>query len=132
MRRSPTRNTFKASHANAKIAVLYQNDDLGKDYLKAPGRGLAAAEQIVSKRRMRRRRPTVHTRCCCSKASGADVVLVAATPKFAAPGDRKIAEIGWKKVTTITRSVGAPIQRRAGTCRTRQFGSAVNLPSPVL
>jgi ABC-type branched-subunit amino acid transport system substrate-binding protein len=93
---------IKASHANAKIGVLYQNDDLGKDYLKALEEGLGGGEAIVTRAAYETTAPTVDTQILQLKTSGADVVLVAATPKFAAQAIRKIGEIGWKPVTIIS------------------------------
>jgi branched-chain amino acid transport system substrate-binding protein len=93
---------IKASNAGAKIGVLYQNDDLGKDYLKALEEGLGGSERIVAKAPYETTQPTVDTQVLLLKNSGADVVLVAATPKFAAQAIRKIAEIGWKPVVIIS------------------------------
>ena len=99
---------IKASHPNAKVAVLYQNDDLGKDYLKALEEGLGGGDQIVARAPYETTSPTVDTQILTLKSSGADVVLVAATPKFAAQAIRKIGEIGWKP-TTIISNVSASI-----------------------
>ena len=99
---------IKASHANAKIGVLYQNDDLGKDYLKALEEGLGGGEAIVARAAYETSAPTVDTQILQLKTAGADVVLVAATPKFAAQAIRKIGEIGWKP-TTIISNVSASI-----------------------
>ncbi|WP_342710626.1 ABC transporter substrate-binding protein [Bradyrhizobium sp. B124] len=99
---------IKASHPNAKVGVLYQNDDLGKDYLKALEEGLGSTEAIVARAPYETTAPTVDTQILLLKSSGADVVLVAATPKFAAQAIRKIGEIGWKP-TTIISNVSASI-----------------------
>ncbi|MCC8961224.1 ABC transporter substrate-binding protein [Bradyrhizobium sp. Pear76] len=99
---------IKASHPNAKVGVLYQNDDLGKDYLKALDEGLGSTEAIVARAAYETTAPTVDTQILLLKSSGADVVLVAATPKFAAQAIRKIGEIGWKP-TTIISNVSASI-----------------------
>lgn len=93
---------IKASHPDAKVAVLYQNDDLGKDYLKALEEGLGSGDQIVARAPYETTSPTVDTQILMLRSSGADVVLVAATPKFAAQAIRKIGEIGWKPVTIIS------------------------------
>jgi branched-chain amino acid transport system substrate-binding protein len=92
---------IRASHPNARVAVLYQNDDLGKDYLKALEEGFGG-DQIVSKVPYETSAPTIDTQVLLLKSSGADVVLVAATPKFAAQAIRKIGEIGWKPNTIIS------------------------------
>ena len=99
---------IKASHPNARVGVLYQNDDLGKDYLKALEEGLGSTEAIVARAAYETTAPTVDTQILLLKSSGADVVLVAATPKFAAQAIRKIGEIGWKP-TTIISNVSASI-----------------------
>ncbi|GIQ73905.1 ABC transporter substrate-binding protein [Bradyrhizobium sp. RD5-C2] len=99
---------IKANHPNARVGVLYQNDDLGKDYLKALEEGLGSTEAIVARAAYETTAPTVDTQILLLKSSGADVVLVAATPKFAAQAIRKIGEIGWKP-TTIISNVSASI-----------------------
>ncbi|MBR1202474.1 MULTISPECIES: ABC transporter substrate-binding protein [unclassified Bradyrhizobium] len=99
---------IKASHPNAKVGVLYQNDDLGKDYLRALEEGLGSTEAIVARAAYETTAPTVDTQILLLKSSGADVLLVAATPKFAAQAIRKIGEIGWKP-TTIISNVSASI-----------------------
>ena len=99
---------IKASHPNARVGVLYQNDDLGNDYLKALEEGLGGTEAIAARAAYETTAPTVDTQILLLRSSGADVVLVAATPKFAAQAIRKIGEIGWKP-TTIISNVSASI-----------------------
>lgn len=91
-----------ASHPNAKVGAIYQNDDLGKDYLKALEEGLGGADRIVAKAPYETTQPTVDTQVLLLKNSGAEVILVAATPKFAAQTIRKIGEIGWKPVIILS------------------------------
>jgi len=98
---------IKASHANAKIGVLYQNDDLGKDYLKALEEGLGSGEAIVARAAYETSAPTVDTQILQLKTAGADVVLVAATPKFAAQAIRKAHDIGWKPVQYLNNVSGS-------------------------
>ena len=83
---------------NAKIAVLYQNDDYGKDYLKGleDGLGAKAATMIVAKVTYETTDPTVDSQMVTLKASGADTFFNITTPKFAAQAIKKAAEIGWK------------------------------------
>jgi ABC-type branched-subunit amino acid transport system substrate-binding protein len=95
---------IKASHP-ARSRNLYQNDDLGKDYLKAL-EGMGGSDRIIAKAPYETTAYRGHADPAPS--SGADVVLVAATPKFAAQAIRKIAEIGWKP-TTIISNVSASI-----------------------
>ncbi len=83
---------------DAKIAVLYQNDDFGKDYLVGLRQGLGdkAAKMIVATKSYETTDPTVDSQIVALQASGADVLLTAAVPKFAAQAIRKIYDIGWK------------------------------------
>jgi branched-chain amino acid transport system substrate-binding protein len=83
---------------NAKIGVLYQNDDYGKDYLKGfeDGLGDKAKTMIVSKVTYEVTDPTVDSQMVTLKGSGADTFFNITTPKFAAQAIRKAAELGWK------------------------------------
>ena len=83
---------------NAKIAVLYQNDDYGKDYLKGleDGLGDKAKTMIVAKASYEVTDPTVDSQIVQLQASGADVFVNITTPKFAAQAIRKVHDIGWK------------------------------------
>ncbi len=85
---------------NAKIAILYQNDDYGKDYLKGfeDGLGDKAKTMIVSKLSYEVTDPTVDSQMVSLKASGADTFFNITTPKFAAQAIKKAAELGWKPV----------------------------------
>ncbi len=85
---------------NAKIGVLYQNDDYGKDYLKGleDGLGDKAKTMIVAKVSYEVTDPTVDSQIVSLKASGADVFVDITTPKFAAQAIKKAAEVGWKPV----------------------------------
>jgi len=83
---------------NGKIAILYQNDDFGKDYLKGfeDGLGAKAASMIVAKISYESTDPTVDSQMVSLKSSGANVFFNASTPKFAAQAIKKAAELGWK------------------------------------
>jgi len=83
---------------NAKIGILYQNDDYGKDYLKGfeDGLGDKAKTMIVSKLTYEVSDPTVDSQMVSLKSSGADTFFNITTPKFAAQAIKKAAEIGWK------------------------------------
>lgn len=99
---------------NKKYAILYQNDDLGKDYVNAfkalmqgefDKRVVTAAYEIAD--------PTVDSQIVNLKSSGAEALLVAGTPKFAAQAIRKAAEIGWKPTILLnypSSSVGATLK----------------------
>jgi len=83
---------------NAKIGILYQNDDYGKDYLKGfqDGLGAKAKSMIVSELSYEVTDPTVDSQVVALKNSGANVFFNVTTPKFAAQAIKKSAEIGWK------------------------------------
>ena len=82
---------------NAKIAVLYQNDDYGKDYLKGLHDGLGAKKNMIVKEvSYEVTDPTVDSQIVQLQASGADVFFNVTTPKFAAMAIRKAYDIGWK------------------------------------
>ena len=96
----------------AKIAILYQNDDYGKDYLKGfeDGLGDKAKTMIVSKLTYEVTDPTVDSQMVSLKASGADTFFNITTPKFAAQAIKKAAELGWKPVhylNSVSSSVGS-------------------------
>jgi branched-chain amino acid transport system substrate-binding protein len=99
---------------DAKIAILYQNDDFGKDYLKGLKDGLGAkASMIIAEESYETTEPTIDSHIVKLKATGADVFLNIATPKFAAQAIKKLAEIDWKPmhiVTNVSASVGAVIK----------------------
>jgi branched-chain amino acid transport system substrate-binding protein len=87
-------------YPNAKVAVLYQNDDLGKDYLNGIKAGLGdkATTMIVSEASYEVSDPTIDSQILKLKASGADLLFSAATPKQAAQSIKKVYELGWKPV----------------------------------
>jgi ABC-type branched-subunit amino acid transport system substrate-binding protein len=97
---------------NAKIAILYQNDDYGKDYLKGFEDGLGPQNQkmIVAKASYEVAEPTVDSQILQLKASGADTFFNISTPKFAAQAIRAAYDTGWKPVqyvNNVSASVGA-------------------------
>jgi branched-chain amino acid transport system substrate-binding protein len=100
---------------NAKIAVLYQNDDYGKDYVKGmkDGLGAKAASMIVAEESYETTEPTIDSHIVNLKASGADVFFDVAIPKFAAQAIKKAAEIGWKPLhilNNVSSSISATIK----------------------
>ncbi|MGY8704196.1 ABC transporter substrate-binding protein [Bradyrhizobium sp. 18BD] len=105
-------------YPNAKIGVLYQNDDLGKDYLNGLKADLGdkAAKMIVTEASYEVSDPTVDSQILKIKDAGADLFFSATTPKQAAQAIKKIAEIGWKPVQIVdinATSVGA-VMKPAG------------------
>ena len=102
-------------YPNAKIGILYQNDDYGKDYVKGmkDGLGAKAKTMIVSEQPYETTDPTVDSQVINLKASGADVFFNVTTPKFAAQAIRKAAEIGWKPLhllNNVSNSVGSVLK----------------------
>ncbi|TWB88986.1 ABC-type branched-subunit amino acid transport system substrate-binding protein [Bradyrhizobium macuxiense] len=94
---------------NAKIAVLYQNDDYGKDYLTGlkSGLGGGSAAKIVAEASYELSYPTVDSEVLKLKASGADTLIYFATPKFAAQAIKKANEINWKPVQILASPVNS-------------------------
>jgi branched-chain amino acid transport system substrate-binding protein len=105
-------------YPKAKIGILYQNDDLGKDYLNGIKAGLGdkAATMVVSEASYEVSDPTVDSQIIKIKDSGADLFFSATTPKQAAQAIKKIYELGWKPVQIVdinATSVGA-VMKPAG------------------
>ena len=105
---------IKDNLPDAKIAVLYQNDDYGKDYLHGFKEGLGdMTSQIVAELPYEVADPTVDSQIISAKASGADVFFNITTPKFAAQAIKKAHEIGWKPthfLNNVSISVGAVLE----------------------
>ena len=82
---------------DARIAVLYQNDDYGKDYLQGlkDGLGDTASRMVVAEASYEVTDPTIDSQVVSLKGAGADVLFSVATPKFAAQAVRKAYDIGW-------------------------------------
>jgi branched-chain amino acid transport system substrate-binding protein len=104
---------------DAKIAILSQNDDLGRDYLLGFKRGLGdkAATMIVSSQTYNTSDPTVDSQVVSLKASGADVFLIVTVPKFSAQAIRKAYDIDWHPLKFVI-GVGSSI---AGAIRPAGF-----------
>ena len=100
------------NHPNAKVGILYQNDDYGKDYLKGFEDGLGPRNQkmIVAKASYEVSEPTVDSQILQLKSSGANVFFNVTTPKFAAQAIRAAYDTGWKPVhylNNVSASIGA-------------------------
>jgi branched-chain amino acid transport system substrate-binding protein len=100
---------------DAKVAILYQNDDYGKDYVKGfkDGLGDKAAKMIVSEVSYESTDPTVDSQIVTLKSSGADVFFDVTIPKFAAQAIRKAYDIDWHPLhllNNVANSVGAALQ----------------------
>src|SRR6202789_4343650 len=102
---------------DARIAVLYQNDDFGKDYLKGLKDGLGAkSSMIAAEESYETSEPAIDGHIVKLKASGADVFVSITTPKFAAQAIKKLAEIEWKPlhiVANVSASLGG-VMKPAG------------------
>ena len=106
------------TYPNAKVGILYQNDDLGKDYLNGIKAGLGdkAASMIVTEASYEVSDPTIDSQILKIKDSGADLFFSATTPKQAAQAIKKIAELAWHPVQILdinATSVGA-VMKPAG------------------
>jgi len=126
---------IKDKHPNAKIAVLYQNDDYGKDYLKGfkDGLGDKAGSMIVSEVPYETTDPTVDSQVVSLKSSGADLFFNITIPKFAAQAIKKAAEIGWKPVhilNSVSNSIGGVLQP-AGFEASKDILSTFYLKDPI-
>ena len=102
----------------AKIAVLYQNDGFGKDYLIGLKDALGAdhASMVIKEASYETSEPTVDSQIVTLQGSGADVLLIGATPKFAAQAIRKTFDVGWTPVrymTDVSQSI-ASVMKPAG------------------
>ncbi|KWV52853.1 branched-chain amino acid ABC transporter substrate-binding protein [Bradyrhizobium macuxiense] len=120
---------------NARIAVLYQDDDYGKDYLRGlmDGLGDSAASKIVVKDAYEVAEPTIDSHIVKMKSLGADVFVDITTPKFAAQAIRKAAEIGWRPLhllNIVSSSIGAVI-KPAGLENAQNIISVAYLMDPL-
>jgi branched-chain amino acid transport system substrate-binding protein len=103
------------NYPKAKIGVLYQNDDLGRDYLNGLKAGLGdkAASMVVAEASYEVADPTIDSQILKLRDSGADLFFSASTPKQAAQAIKKNAEIGWHPVHILdinATSVGAVLK----------------------
>jgi branched-chain amino acid transport system substrate-binding protein len=101
-----------ASNPNARVAVLYQNDDFGKDYVDGVKEkfGAHATERVAAMASHELTDPTVESQIIALKASGADTLFLATTPKFTTQAIRTVFDIGWhpaRFITVVSSSVAA-------------------------
>jgi branched-chain amino acid transport system substrate-binding protein len=104
-----------ATQPEAKVAVLYQNDDFGRDYLKGfrDALGAKADTMVVAQQSYEVTDPTVDSQIVTLKGSGATVLVNLSTPKFGAQAIRRVAALGWKPthyVASVASSVGAVLK----------------------
>jgi branched-chain amino acid transport system substrate-binding protein len=119
-----------ATKPDGKIAILYQNDDYGKDYLKGIRDGLGdRVKQIVAEMTFEVTDPTIDSQIVTLKASGADVYFNIATPKFAAMAIRRAYDIGWKPLQYLNNTASsvaavlepAGLEKSVGIISTQAF-----------
>jgi branched-chain amino acid transport system substrate-binding protein len=120
---------------NAKIAILYQNDDYGKDYVKGlkDGLGAKAASMIVAEESYETTQPTIDSSIVKLKSTNADVFFNVTTPKFAAQAIKKIAEIEWKPLhflNNVSASIGS-VMKPAGFENSQNIVSSAYLKDPT-
>ncbi|WP_234193638.1 ABC transporter substrate-binding protein [Pseudacidovorax sp. NFM-22] len=123
-----------ATRPNAKVGILMQNDDFGKDYLKGvmDGFGDKAKQFIVSQQTYEVTDPTVDSQMVALKGSGADTFINITTPKFAAQSIRKAADIGWKPahyLVSVSLSISSVI-KPAGADNAQGIITATYLREP--
>ena len=124
-----------ATKPNSKVAVLMQNDDFGKDYLKGLMEGLGdkAKTMVVSQITYETTDPTIDSQMVTLKASGADTFFNITTPKFSAMAIKKAAELGWKPahyLVSTSNSVTA-VLKQAGVENSLGVISATYTRDPV-
>jgi len=121
-------------HPAGKIAVLFQNDDYGKDVLKGVRDGLGDKNaMIVAEMPYEPADPTVDSQIVRLKASGADIFINITTPKFAAQAIKKVAELGWKPLhilNNVSASIGS-VLRPAGFENARGIITTTYLKDPT-
>ncbi len=128
-------NYILENKPNAKIAILYQNDDYGKDYVKGlkDGLGDKASAMIVAEASYEVTDPTIDSQIVTLKASGADTFYNVTTPKFAAQAIRKVYDMGWKPLhilNNVSNSVGS-VMIPAGLDKSVGLISAAYIKDPV-
>jgi branched-chain amino acid transport system substrate-binding protein len=124
-----------AGRPDAKIGVLYQNDGFGKDYLIGLQDALGAehAGMLVKEVSYEILEPVVDSQIVTLQGSGADVLVIAATPKFAAQAIRKSYDLGWaavRYVTNVSPSI-ATVLKPAGLEKSKGLMTAYHLKDPT-
>jgi ABC-type branched-subunit amino acid transport system substrate-binding protein len=99
---------------NAKIGLIYQNDDFGKDYLRGFKEGLGEkTDLIVKELSYEVTDPTIDSQIVNLKSAGADVLVTITTPKFGAQAIRKVTDLAWKPthfIMSVSSSVGGVLE----------------------
>jgi branched-chain amino acid transport system substrate-binding protein len=94
---------------NAKVAVLFQNDDFGRDYAKGfrDGLGGKASSMIVKEVSYELSEPTIDSQILVLRSTGADVLVNISTPKFSAQAIKRMAEIRWEALHLLSDAAGS-------------------------
>ncbi len=122
------------NHPNAKIGVLFQNDDFGKDYLAGVRDGLGdhADKMIIAQVGYETFSPTIDSQIVQIKAANPEIFLNIASPKFAAQAIKKAGELGWTPVqllVNVSQSVGS-VMKPAGFANAQNVISAAYMKDP--
>jgi branched-chain amino acid transport system substrate-binding protein len=123
------------NYPDAKIAILFQNDDYGKDYVKGlkDGLGAKADSMIIAEEAYEVTQPTIESSIVKLKSLGATLFFNVTTPKFAAQAIKKMAEIEWKPVhflNNVSISIGA-VMKPAGFENGQGIISSIYLKDPT-
>lgn len=123
-----------AKNPNAKIGILYQNDDFGRDYLIGfrDGLGDKAKAMIVAEASYEIADATIDSQVVKLKASGADTLFTITTPKFGAQTIRKVYEVDWKPmhvIVSVSASIGG-VLRHAGLDKSKDLITAIAYKTP--
>ena len=125
---------IRKERPGAKIGILYQNDDFGKDYLEGAKDALGddRNKMIVSEAPYDITDPTVDSQVLRLMAAGADTLLNFSTPKFAAQTIRKMASLNWKPMHIVCTASSSPasVMRPAGVEHSQGIVSAIYIMSP--
>ena len=128
-------NYLLQNKPDAKVAILYQNDDYGKDYVQGmkEGLGAKAEEMIVAEETYEVTDPTIDSQMVNLKNSGANTFYNVTTPKFAAQAIRKISDLDWQPLhllNSVSNSVGS-VLKPAGFDKSENIISALYLKDPT-
>ena len=104
---------MREKHAQGRIAILYQDDEFGKDYVKGLKDGLGGKIPVVAEATYKVTDTSIDPQIVKLRASGADIFFDVTTPKFATKAIRRVAELGWKAehiIPTVSESVAAVLE----------------------
>jgi branched-chain amino acid transport system substrate-binding protein len=124
-----------ANKPDGKIALLYQNDGFGKDYLKGLQDVLGAdhAGMLVKAASYETSEPTVDSQIVTLQGSGADILVIGATPKFAAQAIRKAFDLGWNATRYVSNVSGsiATVLKPAGLDKSKGVITSAYVKDPT-